>query len=54
MTPSKTTSQPGQVRIEPLLDEVIKKKASDLHLQVSLPPMLRIDDNQLGMLLFLL
>src|SRR3989344_473938 len=30
-------------RIEVLLEEVIKKKASDLHLQVSLPPMLRID-----------
>jgi twitching motility protein PilT len=26
-----------------LLDEVIKKKASDLHLQVGLPPMIRID-----------
>ena len=33
----------GQPRIEVLLDEVIKKKASDLHLQVGLPPMLRID-----------
>jgi twitching motility protein PilT len=33
----------GQPRIEVLLEEVIKKKASDLHLQVSLPPMLRID-----------
>lgn len=32
-----------QVRIEVLLDEVIKKKASDLHLQVGLPPMLRVD-----------
>lgn len=32
-----------QPRIEVLLDEVIKKKASDLHLQVGLPPMLRID-----------
>ncbi|MBC7708015.1 type IV pili twitching motility protein PilT, partial [Polaromonas sp.] len=32
-----------QPRIEILLDEVIKKKASDLHLQVGLPPMLRID-----------
>lgn len=30
-------------RIEILLEEVVKKKASDLHLQVSLPPMLRID-----------
>lgn len=33
----------SQVRIESLLEEVIKKKASDLHLQVSLPPMLRVD-----------
>ena len=31
------------VKIELLLEEVIKKKASDLHLQVGLPPMLRID-----------
>ena len=30
-------------RIEILLEEVIKKKASDLHLQVGLPPMLRVD-----------
>lgn len=30
-------------RIEILLEEVIKRKASDLHLQVSLPPMLRVD-----------
>lgn len=34
---------PSQPRIEILLEEVIKKKASDLHLQVGLPPMLRID-----------
>lgn len=33
----------GQPRIEILLEEVIKKKASDLHLQVGIPPMLRID-----------
>src|SRR5438067_7439165 len=33
----------GQPRIEILLDEVVKKKASDLHLQVGLPPMLRVD-----------
>lgn len=32
-----------QPRIEILLEEVIKKKASDLHLQVGLPPMLRVD-----------
>lgn len=35
-----TSTQP---RIEVLLEEVIKRKASDLHLQVSLPPMLRVD-----------
>jgi twitching motility protein PilT len=33
----------AQPRIEILLEEVIKKKASDLHLQVGLPPMLRVD-----------
>lgn len=33
----------GQPRIEILLEEVVKKKASDLHLQVGLPPMVRID-----------
>ncbi|MBP9820942.1 type IV pilus twitching motility protein PilT [Candidatus Saccharibacteria bacterium] len=33
----------GQPRIEVLLEEVIKKKASDLHLQVGLSPMLRVD-----------
>ena len=32
-----------QLRIEVLLEEVIRRKASDLHLQVGLPPMLRID-----------
>lgn len=32
-----------QVRIETLLEDVIKKKGSDLHLQVGLPPMLRVD-----------
>ncbi|HEY1645606.1 MAG TPA: type IV pilus twitching motility protein PilT [Candidatus Saccharimonadales bacterium] len=31
------------LRIEPLLDDVIKKKSSDLHIQVGMPPMLRID-----------
>lgn len=33
----------SQPRIEILLEEVIKKKASDLHLQVGLNPMLRVD-----------
>ncbi len=33
----------NELRIEILLEEVIRKRASDLHLQVSVPPMLRID-----------
>jgi twitching motility protein PilT len=37
----------GGVRIEVLLDEVLKRKASDLHLQVGLPPMLRVDGSLL-------
>lgn len=32
-----------EIRIEILLEDVIKKKASDLHLQVGLAPMLRVD-----------
>ena len=32
-----------ELRIEVLLEEVIKRRASDLHIQVGLPPMLRID-----------
>jgi len=32
-----------QLRIETLLEEVIKRRASDLHIQVGLPPMLRVD-----------
>ena len=31
------------LKIEILLEEVVKKDASDLHLQVGLPPMLRVD-----------
>jgi twitching motility protein PilT len=33
----------NEPRVEVLLEEVVKKKASDLHLQVGLPPILRID-----------
>jgi twitching motility protein PilT len=33
----------SEPRVEVLLEEVVKKKASDLHLQVGLPPVLRID-----------
>jgi len=32
-----------QPKIEVLLEEVLRRKASDLHLQVGLPPMLRVD-----------
>src|SRR6478735_11853516 len=35
--------QKQELRIEILLEDVIRKRASDLHLQVGLPPMLRID-----------
>lgn len=31
------------LQIEPFLEEVVRRDASDLHLQVGLPPMLRID-----------
>src|SRR3990167_728488 len=34
-----------QLKIETLLEEVVKRTASDLHLQVGLPPTLRIDGN---------
>lgn len=33
----------AQPKIEALLEEVVRKKASDLHLQVGVPPMLRVD-----------
>ncbi len=33
----------NDLRIEILLEEVVRKRASDLHLQVGLPPMLRVD-----------
>ncbi|MDK2898928.1 MAG: twitching motility protein PilT [Patescibacteria group bacterium] len=32
-----------ELKIEVLLEEVVRKKASDLHLQVGLPPMIRVD-----------
>lgn len=35
--------QQPELRIELLLEDVIRKRASDLHLQMGLPPMLRID-----------
>lgn len=39
----------GQPRIEILLEEVVKRKGSDLHLQVGLPPMLRVDGSLVPM-----
>lgn len=36
-------SSKAELKIESLLEEVIRAKASDLHLQVGLPPMLRVD-----------
>lgn len=33
----------GQVKIETLLEECLRRNASDLHVQVGLPPILRID-----------
>ena len=38
-TPSTSTS----VRIESLLEECIRRNASDLHIQYGLPPILRVD-----------
>ena len=35
--------QNQELRIEILLEEVVRRRASDLHLQVGLPPVLRID-----------
>lgn len=35
--------QEQELRIETLLEEVVRRKASDLHLQFDLPPMLRVD-----------
>ena len=43
MTPAVTTVANADVRIESLLEECVRTKASDLHLQVGLPPVLRID-----------
>ncbi len=37
------TNQPTTIKIEPLLEEMLRRDASDLHLQVGLPAMLRID-----------
>lgn len=39
----ETAAQSGKLAIEPYLEEVIRRDASDLHIQVGLPPMLRVD-----------
>lgn len=41
-TPAATTEQ-TVTRIETLLEECVKRNASDLHIQVGLPPILRVD-----------
>ena len=41
-----------ELKIEVLLEEVIRKRASDLHIQVGLPPMLRIDGDLLPIIGF--
>ena len=38
-----TNASTGSLQIETLLEECIKRNASDLHLQVGLPPILRMD-----------
>lgn len=44
VAPATTTNTVvSGVTIEPLLEECIKRNASDLHLQVGLPPILRLD-----------
>ena len=39
----ENNTQLNQPRIESLLEECIKRNASDLHIQYGLPPVLRID-----------
>ena len=41
--PAEPAAKPIVPKIELLLEEVVTKDASDLHLQVGMPPMLRID-----------
>lgn len=43
VTPNTNAVNTANVRIENLLEECVRTKASDLHLQVGLPPILRID-----------
>lgn len=39
----ESTPHAGKLSIEPYLEEVIRRDASDIHVQVGLPPMLRVD-----------
>ena len=41
--PAAVTTTGMEVRIENLLEECVRLKASDLHIQVGLPPVLRVD-----------
>ena len=43
VTPNTNATNTANIRIENLLEECVRTKASDLHLQVGLPPILRID-----------
>ncbi len=43
VTPNTNAVNTANIRIENLLEECVRTKASDLHLQVGLPPILRID-----------
>lgn len=40
---SSATTPAKSIRIETLLEECVKRNASDLHIQVGLPPILRVD-----------
>lgn len=43
VTSNNNAAQTANIRIENLLEECVRTKASDLHIQVGLPPILRID-----------
>ncbi len=43
METGQTINQSSQPRIETMLEECVRRKASDLHLQYGLPPILRVD-----------
>ncbi len=43
VTPNTNAANTANIRIENLLEECVRTKASDLHIQVGLPPILRID-----------